>query len=227
MDLANKLLDEVIPNRGSDGFRTLPSGESFVYSIGATPAFGPWPDVAEQAARFFKAVGVNAEAKISERSLFTNQWRSNQLHAAVFQQDRTADLFVWPTHATCNASNCWWGSELGRWIASDGEVGVEPSDEHKQLVEWYKQGLKLSPEESAPLAQNIYKWHAENQVESVVILPEPHGHGSGRHRPEPGQRSRELGQRRDLQHALAVLPGGSSTSSRRAGGGPRMPSASG
>ena len=173
VDLANKLLDEVIPNRGSDGYRTLPSGESFTYTIGATPAFGPWPDVAEQAARFFKAVGVNAEAKISERSLFTNQWRSNQLHSAVFQQDRTADLFVWPTHATCNASNCWWGSDLGRWIASDGEVGVEPSPEHKQLVEWYLQGLKLSPEESAPLAQKIYAWHADNQVESVVISQSP------------------------------------------------------
>ena len=41
VDLANKLLDEVIPNRGSDGYRLLPSGEPFQYFVGTAPAFGP------------------------------------------------------------------------------------------------------------------------------------------------------------------------------------------
>jgi peptide/nickel transport system substrate-binding protein len=173
VDLANSLLDEVIPNKDSDGFRTLPSGESFKYFIGATPAFGPWPDVAEQSARFFRDVGVNAEAKIGERSLFVNQWRGNELHAAVFQMDRTADLFVWPIHQTCSAVNCWWGPLIGIWFSSGGESGVEPSQEIKDNYALYLKGLTVSPEESAPLAQEIYKWHAENQVESVVISTSP------------------------------------------------------
>jgi hypothetical protein len=69
--------------------------------------------------------------------------------------------------------SCWWGTEIGRWFATGGENGFEPSQEIKDNYALYLKGLTLRPEESAPLAQEIYKWHAENQVESVVISTSP------------------------------------------------------
>jgi peptide/nickel transport system substrate-binding protein len=173
VDLANKLLDEVIPNKGSDGFRTLPSGESFEYLVGATPAFGPWPDVAEQAARFFQAIGVNAKAHVVERSLLRNQWRANEIHAHVWNYGRTADVFFSPWTAVPLSVANLWAPMIGVWFASDGKDGVEPSDEIKQIVAWYKEGLTVPPEESAKLAQKIYKWHVENQVLSGVAGMSP------------------------------------------------------
>ena len=171
--LANEYLDKVLPNKGADGFRTLPSGATFEYLIGATPAFGPWPDVAEQSARFFQAVGINAKAHVVERSLLGNQWRANELHGYVWDQDRTADLFFSPWQAIPLSNGASWGPAIGQWFASDGESGVEPYDEIKQLVEWYREGLKLPPDESAKLAQQIYAWHVDNQVQSGVAGMSP------------------------------------------------------
>ena len=173
VDLANKLLDQVIPNKGADGFRTLPSGESFEYLIGATPAFGPWPDVAEQSARFFQEVGVNAKAHVVERSLLRNQWRANEIQAYVWDQDRTADVFFSPWQAIPLSNGSSWGPTIGQWFATDGKDGTEPSDEIKQIVAWYREGLTLPPEESAKLAQKIYKWHVDNQVQSGVAGMSP------------------------------------------------------
>ena len=174
--LANKLLDEVIPNFGSDGFRTLPSGESFDYLIGATPAFGPWPDVAEQAARFFQAVGINAQAHVVERSLLSNQWRSKPgLQAYVWDQDRTADLFFSPWQAIPLQISSSWAPFNGAWIQTDGQGTdvTEPTDEVKQLVAWYREGLTLPSDESAELAKKIYAWHVDNQVQSGIVGMSP------------------------------------------------------
>jgi len=171
--LANKLLDEVIPNRGSDGFRTLPSGESFDYLIGATPAFGPWPDVAEQSARFFQEVGINAQAHVVERSLLRNQWVANELQAYVWDQDRTADGFFSPWQWLPLNNGSSWAPMYGRWFASGGEDGIEPTQEIKDLVASYERGLTLSPEDAVPVAQDIYKWHVDNQVQSGIVGMSP------------------------------------------------------
>ena len=171
--LANKLLDEVIPNKGADGFRTLPSGESFLYLIGATPAFGPWPDVAEQSARFFQEVGINAQAHIVERSLLSNNWRANELQAFVWDQDRTADVFFSPWQALPLSAGSSWAPMYGAWYASGGEAGVKPSQDVLDLIGLYENGLKLSPAESTPVAQEIYRWHVDNQVQSGVAGMSP------------------------------------------------------
>ena len=171
--LANKLLDEVIPNKGSDGFRTLPSGDSFDYRIGATPAFGPWPDVAEQAARFFQEVGINAQAHVVERSLLRNQWRANELQAYVWDQDRTADVFFSPWQALPLNIGSSWGPMYGQWYASGGESGIKPTQDILDLIGLYELGLTLSPDEAIPVAQEIYTWHVDNQVQSGVAGMSP------------------------------------------------------
>ena len=61
-----------------------------------------------------------------------------------------------------------WGPAIGQWYASNGEQGVEPIDEIKQIHAWYTEGLKLPPDQSAELAKNIYKWHVESQAQSGV-----------------------------------------------------------
>ena len=62
VDLANQFLDKVVPNRDGDGFRTLPDGDRLEIIIGATAAFGPWPDIAETVASNWGTVGVRARA---------------------------------------------------------------------------------------------------------------------------------------------------------------------
>ena len=171
-DLANKLLDEVIPNRGGDGFRTLPNGDSFEFLID-TFEFGVWPDVAEQTARFFQAVGINANARVLDLSLLVSLRRDNQLQASVWWQSETADVFFRPRQALPMDSGSFWAPSHGEWFVTGGQEGVEATEEIKRLVAWYRQGLAVPPEESANLAQKIYKWHVENQVQTGIVGMSP------------------------------------------------------
>ena len=174
VDLANKLLDEVLPNKGLDGFRVLPSGESFTYVIGASPALGPWDDMAEIVQANFQAVGINAKANIGQRGLITQQWKTNKMHARLFLNDRTPDIFSAPWRALpLRPGTANWAPAWGDWFISGGEKGIEPPDEMKQLEAWWREGLTKPPEESAKLAQKIYAWISDNQVQSGIVGQSP------------------------------------------------------
>ena len=162
--VANKLLDEIIPNRDGDGFRTLPDGGRLELIVGATPAFGPWPDIAEQSARFWSEVGVRSRADILERSLSNNRHRANEYHAYVWDHDTSADMFMRGTKTLPLDQGSHIAPGWGRWYNSGGKDGIEPSAEMKSMLKMYERGQTLPANEAAVLARDIYKWHAENQV---------------------------------------------------------------
>ncbi len=170
VDRANELLDMVIPNRGSDGYRTLPSGESFQYFVGTAPAFGAWPEIAEHVANNFKAVGINSEPKISEFGLLLNQARAGEMHGLIWHNDYTADVFVWPAKTL---PGTYWAPGYGQWWTSKGAEGPEPPDYVKQLLDWWQEGQSADPENQARLGKEIYRWHVENQVETGIIGQSP------------------------------------------------------
>jgi len=170
VDLANKLLDEVIPDRGSDGFRLLPNGDEFVYNIGTAPAFGPWPDIAEQVANYFKAVGVNSEPKVSEFGLLLTKARAGEMHGIIWANDETADIFVWDSKGM---PGTYWAPGYGTWRTSGGKEGPEPPDYVKVLIDLWQEGQSADPAGQARLGKEIYRWHTDNQVQSAIIAQSP------------------------------------------------------
>ena len=170
VDRANELLDKIVPNRGSDGYRTLPSGEELQYFVGTAPAFGAWPEITEHVANNYKAVGINAEPKISEFGLLLNKARAGEMHGIVWANDYTADVFVWPAKTM---PGTYWAPGYGQWWTSKGAEGPEPPDYLKQLLDWWQEGQSANPENQARLGKEIYKWHVENQVQSGIIGQSP------------------------------------------------------
>ena len=170
VDRANELLDKIVPNRGSDGYRTLPSGEELQYFVGTAPAFGAWPEITEHIANNYKAVGINAEPKISEFGLLLNKARAGEMHGIVWANDYTADVFVWPAKTM---PGTYWAPGYGQWWTSKGAEGPEPPDYLKQLLDWWQEGQSANPENQARLGKEIYKWHVENQVQSGIIGQSP------------------------------------------------------
>jgi len=162
-DLSNQMLDEIIPNRDDEGFRTLPDGSRLELVISCTPAFGPWPDIAEQVAQKWSEVGVRVRADVMERSLLSNRLNANETHFYLWGPGRAVNVFVQSPWIDCNTS-CPWGPGYQTWYATDGESGIEPPDDVKHLTDLVNQGRALSPDEAAPLAQEIYRWIIDQQV---------------------------------------------------------------
>lgn len=163
MDLANQFLDKVVPNRDGDGFRTLPDGGRMEIIIGATAAFGPWPDIAETVASDWAAVGVRARSDVVERSLLRSRQQANQVMAYMWGPGRAVNLFVQSPWVNCDVS-CPWGRGYEIWYNTDGAEGTEPPAGVKRITELVNEGTGLPPDQANPLAQEIYKYITDEQL---------------------------------------------------------------
>lgn len=175
-DRANQLLDEIVPDRDDEGFRTLPDGERLEIVIHTTTAFGPWPDIAEQVARFWGAVGIRSRPDVQERSLNSERVGSNQVIANIFHNDDTNDVFARPLKMSPVGGSTFqpnFGPLWGLWWRTDGEEGMEPPADVKRIIEIVETGPTLPPEEANELAKELYRWHVENQVMIGVIGQSP------------------------------------------------------
>ena len=106
----------------------MPDGSKFTFRISATAAFGPWPDVAEQAARMWGDVGVRAEPDIAERSLMNARNNANENMGYVWNSGGTTDMFARSQDAVPLGSAGW--AHLER----SGELGPRGRIVHQVLV---------------------------------------------------------------------------------------------
>lgn len=81
---ANASLDKVLPNKNADGIRLRPDGKPLSFVIEVANANTDQVDVANMLAKYWKAVGVLAEAKSEDRSLMYEHKNNNDLDAMIW-----------------------------------------------------------------------------------------------------------------------------------------------
>ena len=161
-DLANQWLDEILPNKDGDGFRLMPNGERLTIVLTTAPIFGPWVDIAEQVARFWDAVGVKTNVDVVTRSLLQTRSDGNAAMVTTFTQGRTSFIFSVPDETSPIWEQSMIGPAYGAWHASNGQEGIEPPAEMKELVDLHIKGVTVPLEESAEIGKEIFRRHAEN-----------------------------------------------------------------
>ena len=167
-DKANELLDSILPDKDDEGFRLLPDGERLVLSIGATAAFGAWPDVAQQSANYWGDVGIKAEMEEMTRDLLTQRWQANELAFYTWNEDTTGFTFSDSTkRVPVEGSLVAPGWE--EWFTTSGASGEEPAQYMKDLYDMHLQGPLLPEAERNALGQEIYQTIAEN-VNNIGIV---------------------------------------------------------
>ncbi len=82
---ANAYLDKVLPNKNADGIRLRPDGKPLSFVIEVANANTDQVDTANMLAKYWKAVGVLAEAKSEDRSLMYEHKNNNDLDAMIWQ----------------------------------------------------------------------------------------------------------------------------------------------
>jgi hypothetical protein len=129
-------------------------------------------DVSEQAAEFWRKVGIRSAPWSGERSLFVANGKANEQMVSIWMQDYTNDVYSAPNKATPvrgGGNEPHWGPAYGIYWATSGESGIKPPPDVQRLIDIVEMGPTLPPDESAKLAQEIYVWHAENQVLIPVV----------------------------------------------------------
>lgn len=140
-DQANALLDGAgYSERDADGFRIFKdgSGETISFVIEGTEDIGtPTEDAAQQVVRYFADVGVKAEYKYFERTLYTEHYQSNQIEAAFWGGDRTVVPLAAPIIFLGTQPDRPWGVAWGYYRNEpDNPVAEAPPEGHWIIKIW-------------------------------------------------------------------------------------------
>ncbi|MEC8436726.1 MAG: ABC transporter substrate-binding protein, partial [SAR324 cluster bacterium] len=136
MDKANSLLDGILPNKDSDGFRLMSNGNILDIEIGIVPQFGNWPDIGQLIVENWAEVGVKAHIEIRERTQHFNMRPANELMSEIWNEDTTGFPFSGqPKFDPRSDPALTFAPLIAKWYASGGKEGQAPPAEIKRLVD--------------------------------------------------------------------------------------------
>ena len=151
---ANALLDEMGLEKGADGFRRRPDGSKLQITMISQTNRGPGERIAELITDDLKAVGLDINLRLVERSLMVETCRANEIEMKVDDGGAAGMTFsgyfeghLVPAHPTCPFSPLW-----QRW-GVDPSTGEEPLPAMQEAMQAYRAGF-----ETIDLAERQELW---------------------------------------------------------------------
>jgi peptide/nickel transport system substrate-binding protein len=175
---ANDLLDKVgLKQKDGDGYRQRTDGKGRLRIELQTSAgaFIPHTQVAEMIREQWKKIGIQADVKELERSLFFTRARSNEHQILIWANDGTENLYLFPRHGLpVDPVESFLGHPIADWYASNGKMGKKPEDTEllKALELFRTAGSKKAPER-AKIAQEIFKIMVDGQYSIGTVGQSP------------------------------------------------------
>jgi peptide/nickel transport system substrate-binding protein len=151
---ANRLLDSIgMTERDRNGFRLSPNGESFFLFIETSDLNKV--DLLQIVCEHWRAVGIQAEVRVTEGSLLTSRTQS----AEIMIQARPWGSFNPPVN---RSRSDYIAPHFGLWNNTHGQQGEEPTPEFKKLYWLSERRKKSGPEGEIRILKRIYQLYAEN-----------------------------------------------------------------
>jgi peptide/nickel transport system substrate-binding protein len=159
---ANRLLDEILPDKDSDGFRLGPDGERFRIPFEIMDLSEDHIPMGELMAEYWKNIGIFTSVKTIDGTLYGERAAANKIQATAIW----CALNMWPSAGWDDylPHNGSWGQLWSDWYTSQGESGEEPPEEVKQLFETHGDFMSAtlgSPEYESAL-EAILKSYRDN-----------------------------------------------------------------
>ncbi|MGI6206790.1 MAG: ABC transporter substrate-binding protein [Anaerolineae bacterium] len=162
-DKANELLDSIgLDQRDADGYRLRPDGQRLRLLMEAYPSEMGVPaiDIFSQVAMYWQAVGIDAQAKEIERSLWSQRVMANEMDMPAYDIDKI--LWMLDPGWYVPYGFCYWAGAFAQWQATGGQAGEEPPTEIKEIIEWYDLlREEADPEKRLEWGQKILERHNE------------------------------------------------------------------
>ena len=167
VDLANSMLDEILPDKDSDGFRTFPDGERVVVLLDA------WNQINNSASlqvpQYWEAVGIKTEyggALGGEQggTVIRDRVQQNE-NMFMMYVINAAHPFVQNSYTSPTA---WWsfsGPAFGSYYCQchpEDDPGMMPTGEMQELIDLHLRGTTVPESEQVELGKEIFRRWAED-----------------------------------------------------------------
>ncbi|HHV80973.1 TPA: ABC transporter substrate-binding protein [bacterium] len=157
---ANKILDSLgLTKRDKDGYRLRPDGKTLTITIDASSHHPPSVDIMELVTTYWKQLGIKAEVKTMERSLFETRHPANEHEMQTFTIAIGADGY-----SSDLAPNTRWCPLWYNWLNSGGKIGEEPPQEVKKLWQIFYEDFFSTTSEvrRTAMLKEAMRLHSEN-----------------------------------------------------------------
>jgi peptide/nickel transport system substrate-binding protein len=162
VETANQLLDDLGLERGADGMRLRFDGQPLFINIEVAAAFEPWGKIMEMVRDYWKAVGVNSEVKVIERSLFYARKAAYDHDCGVWTGADGIAVVMDPRWYMPFSNESIYGIAWADWWRSGGTQGEEPPPAAKEQQAIYDQiQVTVDEDERNALIQDMLDIAAE------------------------------------------------------------------
>jgi peptide/nickel transport system substrate-binding protein len=129
---ANAMLDKIgLAKKDAQGFRLrTDNGERLRIQIDVVQSLSPtWPQQAEMIIQQWRAIGIAADMRLFERSLFYTRVRNDQNQMVIFSNNGSESLYLYTVPVLpIDPQGSLNGAAYAQWFASNGASGLAPTD---------------------------------------------------------------------------------------------------
>jgi peptide/nickel transport system substrate-binding protein len=171
---ANAMLDAIgLKKKDAEGFRLRSdNGERLRLQIDVAQTLSPtWPQQAEMIIQQWKAIGIWADMRLFERSLFYTRVRNDQNQIVLWSNNGSESLYLYTIPVLpIDPQSSFGGAAYAQWYASNGAAGIKPTDpELLKGFELLRSAASQPEEKRVQIAQEIWKLLVD-QVWSIGIV---------------------------------------------------------
>lgn len=181
LEAARALLDEMGLDINSDGQRLRPdNGQPITFTIELFDSETPKAPNAEMVMEYWNELGLDVSIRPVSGELQSQRAPANLMDASLWHGGRATDIFF-PLGAIFYVpiNPSWevvWGTEWARWFTTNGQEGMEPPEQIKELRAWWEEML-ISPDQARidELGEKILASQAENLwlIGTIGYAPHP------------------------------------------------------
>jgi len=180
---ANALLDSVgLTKKDREGYRLrTDNGERLRIQVDVAQTLNPtWPQQVEMVIQQWRAVGISADLKLLERSLFFTRVRNDQHQMVIFSNSGSESLYLFPTLALpVDPAGSLMGTAWSQYFASSGAQGTKPDDPAMLRVFELMRNAPTMPEQQRnEAAQEIWRLIADAKWQIGLVGQAPGSQGN-------------------------------------------------
>jgi len=171
---ANAMLDAIgLKKKDAEGFRVrTDNGERLRLQIDVAQTLSPtWPQQAEMIIQQWRAIGIWADMRLFERSLFYTRVRNDQNQIVLWSNNGSESLYLYTIPVLpIDPQSSFGGAAYAQWYASNGAAGIKPTDpELLKGFELLRSAVSQPEERRVQIAQEIWKLLVD-QVWSIGMV---------------------------------------------------------
>ena len=179
-DLANQILDGILPDKDAEGFRLDPATDerfNFVMTVQSGDYGLRFGDVAELLKSYFADVGIDMVVEVVDNEVWAQRAEENALEASIFTGEGGYGItaITDPRYFVPIQTQGVWGMGWALWYTDpNNEAGIEPPQEIQDHIHLYEQALQApTSEQRLELMRQVLQNAADNFWVLGISSPSP------------------------------------------------------